>query len=76
MRVYILILFLVLFGSAATFASSKTDSLLAELKQELTRKKIYDDKKEGDIQKLKTTLSTTPLTDQNTRYKLCSNIYE
>ncbi|WP_419700041.1 DUF6377 domain-containing protein [Mucilaginibacter sp. NFX135] len=76
MRVYILILFLVLFGSITTFASSKTDSLLTVLKQELTRKKIYDDKKEADIQNLRTALAATPLTDQNTRYRLCNKIYE
>ncbi|MGN8072552.1 DUF6377 domain-containing protein [Mucilaginibacter sp. SG564] len=76
MRVYLLILFLVLFAPAATFASAKTDSLLAVLKMELTRKKNYDDKKEADIQNLRTALAATPLTDPNTRYRLCNKIYE
>jgi tetratricopeptide (TPR) repeat protein len=75
MRICLPILFLVIFGCAA-FASPKTDSLLTELKRELTRKKIYDDQKEVHIKQLKVSLSTVPSANYNLRYRLCSNIYE
>ncbi|WP_183565684.1 DUF6377 domain-containing protein [Mucilaginibacter sp. SP1R1] len=75
MRIYLPVLFLVIFGYSA-FASSKTDSLLTELKRELTKKKFYDDQKETHIKQLKASLLSTPLANYNSRYQLCSNIYE
>ncbi|MDN5284682.1 MAG: hypothetical protein JWR38_956 [Mucilaginibacter sp.] len=75
MRIYIPILFLMIFVNSA-FASSKTDSLLTELKRELTRKKVYDDQKEAHIKKLKVSLSAVSSANYNARYQLCSNIYE
>lgn len=75
MRIFIPFLFLVLFGSSA-FSSSKTDSLLATLKTELTRKKIYDDQKELRIKKLKRKLSATSKTDYNSQYDICKSLYE
>lgn len=75
MRIYVLILFLVIFRYTA-FASSKTDSLLTEVKRELIKKKTYDNQKEARIKKLKASLSSVPLINYNSRYWLCSNIYE
>jgi hypothetical protein len=75
MRIYILILFLVFFRYTA-FASLKTDSLLTELKRELTRKKIYDDQKEAHIKQLKKSLSAIPAANYNSRYQLYGKIYE
>src|SRR5882762_6314924 len=75
MRIYIPILFFVIFGYTA-FASSKTDSLLTELKRELARKKIYDDQKEARIGQLKASLSAVSSANYGLRYQLCSNIYE
>lgn len=75
MRIYVLILFLVIFRYTA-FASSKTDSLLTEVKRELIKKKTYDGQKEARIKNLKASLSSVPLTNYNSRYWLCSKIYE
>jgi hypothetical protein len=63
------------FGYSA-FSSVKTDSLLAELKKELSQKKIYDDKKELRIEKLKRSLALTPKTNYNLQYSVCKNLYE
>lgn len=75
MRIYLLILFLVILMGPA-MASSKTDSLLTELKRELTRKKVYDDQKESHIKKLKASLATVSVANYNARYQLCREIYE
>ncbi|MDR6941617.1 DUF6377 domain-containing protein [Mucilaginibacter pocheonensis] len=75
MKFYIPIFFFVIFGSTA-FASSKTDSLLAELKTELAKKKMYDAQKEARIKKIKTELLRTPSANYNARYGLCNAIYE
>jgi hypothetical protein len=73
MKIFILIIFLSLFGYSA-FSSVKTDSLLIELKKELARKKIYDDQKEIRIKKLKEKLKATA--NYNVQYDICSKLYE
>jgi Domain of unknown function (DUF6377) len=74
MRIFLLTLFLSLFGFSA-FSSIKTD-FLAELKKELGRRKIYDDQKELRIRKLRQKLGGTPKTSYNAQYDICSNLYE
>ena len=80
MRIFLPILILGLIGysafSAAKTDKAKTDSLLAQLKIELSRKKIYDDQKELRIKNLKAKLETIAETDFNTQYNICSKLYE
>ncbi|MGZ3767471.1 MAG: DUF6377 domain-containing protein [Mucilaginibacter sp.] len=75
MRIFIPILVLVLFGYPA-FSSVKTDSLLAQLKIELARRKVYDDQKELRIKKLKAKLEGTAKTNYNAQYDICGKLYE
>src|SRR3978361_89853 len=75
MRIFIPTLVLVLFGYSA-FASTKTDSLLAQLKTELSRKKVYDDQKELRLKKLKEQLEATSKTNYNAQYNICGRLYE
>lgn len=75
MKIFILTLFLLLFGYPV-FSSAKTDSLLTELKRELARRKVYDDQKETRIQQLKTKLQTIDKNNYGKQYDLCSKLYE
>ena len=75
MRKPLLALFLV-FCCFNTFASTRTDSLLAVLKSEIARRKIYDDQKETKINKLRTLLSHVAATDILSQYKIDSKLYE
>ena len=75
MRIFILILFLSFFGLPA-YSSVKTDSLLAQLKIELSKRKMYDDQKELRIKKLKTKLNATPKNNYNQQYNICSELYD
>ena len=75
MRIFTPLLVLVLFGYSA-FSSVKTDSLLAQLKIELARKKVYDDQKELRIKKLKANLEATSKTNFNAQYNICGKLYE
>ncbi len=75
MRSSLLTLFMFLWAFSA-YSSNKADSLLNELKTELGRKKIYDDKKEARIKKLKQQLSAVPANDLKKQYKLSTDIYE
>ncbi|MGZ3836095.1 MAG: DUF6377 domain-containing protein, partial [Mucilaginibacter sp.] len=75
MRIFIPILVLVLFGYPA-FSSVKTDSLLAQLKIELAKRKVYDDQKELRIKKLKAKLEGTAKTNYNAQYDICGKLYE
>jgi len=75
MRIFLLSLFLSFLGYSA-YSSSKTDSLLAQLKVELSRKNRYDDKKELHIKELKAKLASTPKTNFNAQYNLCDKLYE
>ncbi len=75
MRFFLLTLLMVLFGCSA-FSSGKTDSLLAVLKTELSRRKIYDDQKELRIKKLKSALSHTSINAPEDQYKIYRELYE
>ena len=75
MRIFIVILFLLFFGYSA-YPSAKTDSLLAQLKLELSRIKIYDGQKELKIKGLKEQLANSSKKDYNKQYAICSNLYE
>ncbi|MBV8388277.1 MAG: tetratricopeptide repeat protein [Mucilaginibacter sp.] len=75
MRIFILTLFLSFLGYSA-YSSVKTDSLLTQLKVELSKIKTYDGQKEQRINKLKARLDATPKTDYNTQYNICSELYE
>ncbi len=75
MRIFFIILFLSFFGYSA-YSSAKTDSLLNQLKIELSRKKIYDDQKELRIKKLKASLEAAPKINYNLQYDICGNLYE
>ncbi|MEN0054584.1 MAG: DUF6377 domain-containing protein [Mucilaginibacter sp.] len=76
MRTFLPVLLFVIFGHSVATASSKTDSLLNELKHELTLQKVYDDKKEFHIIQLKSALSLEPASNPAARYELCNKIYE
>lgn len=75
MKIFILILLSLLFGYTA-FSSVKTDSILNVLKNELARKKVYDDQKTGRIKKLKENLQAASASNYNLQYNLCSKLYE
>jgi len=75
MRIYIPIIILVLFGYS-TRASQKTDSLLAQLKVELSKKNSYDNQKELRIKSLKQKLAATPKSNLNAQYLICERLYE
>jgi hypothetical protein len=75
MRIFILTLFLSFLGYSA-YSSVKTDSLLAQLKIELSKIKIYDNQKELKIKKLKSNLDATPKTNYDAQYHICSELYE
>ena len=75
MRFFLLVVF-VMFSALPVFSNKKTDSLIAVLKTELGRKKIYDDQKEVRINALKNQLSSVSKSDYSTQYNLCSKLYE
>jgi hypothetical protein len=75
MRIFLLTLFLSFIGYSA-YSSAKTDSLLAQLKVELSKIRIYDSQKEFRISKLKAKLEATPKGDYATQYNICSQLYD
>ncbi|HWZ15400.1 MAG TPA: DUF6377 domain-containing protein [Mucilaginibacter sp.] len=75
MRFFLLIFFLGCFCYPA-FSSANKDSLLAELKRELTRKKLYDDQKEARIKKLKDKLEASSKNNYKLQYDICGKLYE
>jgi hypothetical protein len=76
MRIFLPIVFLVSFGCSAFSATKKTDSLLTVLKNELSKKKTYDDEKELRIKNLKSKLEATPKTNFDAQYNICNKLYE
>ncbi|MBS1504159.1 MAG: hypothetical protein JST32_18970, partial [Bacteroidetes bacterium] len=52
----------------SVFGSSKTDSILTQLKTEITRGKFYDNQKEAFIRGLKIKLEATPQSNADIRY--------
>src|ERR1700743_85292 len=75
MRIFLLILLFSFFGYTA-YPSDKTDSILEQLKIELSRRKMYDDQKELRIKKLKATLESTSKSNYNAQYDICGKLYE
>ena len=75
MRVYLLLLFCVFF-SFSVYASPKTDSLMAVLKNELVLKNEYDGQKEARIKEIKAQLAGTSATNYESLYKLSGKLYE
>ncbi|HTE00637.1 MAG TPA: DUF6377 domain-containing protein [Mucilaginibacter sp.] len=75
MRIFIPILLMVFFGYSA-FSSTKVDSLLTVLKNELNKKKIYDDQKGLRIEDLRRKLAGTSKTNYNAQYDICGKLYE
>ncbi|MBS1526995.1 MAG: tetratricopeptide repeat protein [Bacteroidetes bacterium] len=75
MRILVPTLLLVFLWHAA-FGSAKTDSILTQLKTEITRGKFYDNQKEAFIRGLKVKLAATPQSNPDIRYDLCSQLYE
>jgi hypothetical protein len=75
MRIFLPIIFLVSIGFSA-FSSPKTDSLLNELKTELSRKKVYDDQKEARLKILKVKLAHIPKNNYAAQYDICGKLYE
>jgi hypothetical protein len=67
---------LILFIPYVTFASSKTDSLLAQLNFELGQKKVYDHTKEAAIQKLKESLKAIPPDNLQAQFNVCVRLYD
>src|ERR1700754_3864467 len=70
------ITFLLLIFGFPVLASTKSDSLLTTLKNELTKKKIYEGQKRERIEKLRSRLSATPKSDLNDQYTICSKLFE
>ncbi|HVW94538.1 MAG TPA: DUF6377 domain-containing protein [Mucilaginibacter sp.] len=75
MRIFLPIMVLVLLVHTA-FSTVKTDSLLAQLKVELSKKKMYDGQKERRIRSLKEKLATIPRSNLNAQYSICGKLYE
>lgn len=75
MRFFILVLLFSFLGCYA-YSSAKTDSILTQLKIELSKRKTYDDQKELRIKNLKTKLAATSGTNYNVQYNICSDLYE
>src|SRR5579862_2151459 len=75
MRVFIPLVVLLFIGFSA-YPSAKTDSLLAQLKIELSKRKYYDDQKELRIKTLKSQLEEIPENNYNAQYDICGKLYE
>jgi tetratricopeptide (TPR) repeat protein len=75
MRIFVIILFFSLFGYTA-YSSAKTDSILTQLKLELSKKKVYDDQKEHRISTLKAKLESISKTNYIAQYDICGRLYE
>jgi len=70
-----LFLFTLLFPCLA-FSVTKTDSLFDQLNRELNNKKIYDQRKEETIQKLKTSLNAVSPNNLQAQFAVCTKLYD
>ena len=75
MRTFVLVLFFSVWGYNG-YSSTKTDSILTQLKLELSRKKTYDDQKEHRISTLKAKLEGISKTNYLAQYDICGKLYE
>src|SRR3569833_67547 len=80
MRFFLLSITLVFFSYAASCSATpdkaRTDSLMARLKIELSKRKEYDSQKEYRIRNLKIKLAAVSHADFNAQYDLCGRLYE
>jgi hypothetical protein len=67
---------LVFFVPCLTFAATKTDSLFDQLNHELKIKSLYDNRKEANILKLKTTLKTIHANNLLAQFDICTKLYD
>jgi tetratricopeptide (TPR) repeat protein len=75
MRVFLLTIFLILSGFSV-FAAGKTDSLLEQLKTEISRKKIYDAQKQRRIKEIKSSLLSASGKDLSQEFAIFNKLYE
>jgi len=77
-RIFLPALLLVFFAHAAVASvpQARVDSIMAVLKKELANRKVYDDRKESRIRKLKDKLAATPPANYNLQYDICGQLYE
>ena len=75
MRIFVLVMFFSFLGYNA-YSSAKTDSILTQLKLELSKKKVYDDQKEHRISTLKAKLEGISKTNYIAQYDICGRLYE
>ena len=75
MRVFVLILFMV-FRACLAFSTGRTDSMLTVVKNEISRRKIYDHQKEARVESLRAALQKVSLSDLEKRYQINSELYE
>ncbi|MCD8742144.1 DUF6377 domain-containing protein [Mucilaginibacter roseus] len=73
---YLLFITLVVFTSNCIAQNINADSMLTVLKKELTRKSIYDAKKENTIKQLKSRLEKKQNHNAAIRYNLCNQIFD
>jgi hypothetical protein len=76
MRFFLRCLFTLLLAYPAACAAGGTDSLLAVLKTEISRKGIYDGEKQSRIQQLKHLQQTTSKFDITKQYDICLKLYD
>lgn len=73
---YFLILFFSLVNCNPCFSAKDTDSLLRELKSELSKKNYYDSKKEEKIRALKLSATKIPASQLQELYTVYTKLYE
>lgn len=75
MRTFLLVILLIFYMQPA-FCSDRTDSLINVLKMEISKKKVYDDRKEVRIRTFRQKLAVTAKTDLDHQYNWCKHLYE
>lgn len=75
MRVFLLTLFIFLCGFAV-FSEGRTDSMLTVVKNEISRRKIYDYQKDVRVKNLRAVLKKVPSADLKKRYEINSELYD
>ncbi|RYE36097.1 MAG: hypothetical protein EOP42_04615 [Sphingobacteriaceae bacterium] len=75
MKLFLWLIFLLPYSSQAVLAN-EADSLLTVLKSEISRKQIYDDQKQHQIEILKRRFATSKPGNLNAQYQLCNQLYE
>ncbi len=72
-RILLVLSLLLPFGA---FADSRTDSLFDALKTEFGKKRSYDNRKEANIQHLKSALYRTPTNNLKGQFDICIKLYD